>query len=96
MREQETLPTGEVKAVDSAVPDEAIEQAAQEQELRRQGKRDRLQKMREYAETGECRRALLLNYLGDAFEGPCGNCDNCDATGNGSVEQEAGTRREVR
>ena len=35
MKLDETLPTGEVKAVESAAAEEAIEKAAQEQELRR-------------------------------------------------------------
>lgn len=30
-----------------------------------------------YCETVACRRQVLLNYFGDDFEGPCGNCDNC-------------------
>ena len=35
--------------------------------------------MRAYAEHGTCRRAFLLGYFGEAFDPPCGNCDNCDA-----------------
>jgi ATP-dependent DNA helicase RecQ len=35
--------------------------------------------VRGYAETSGCRRAYLLTYFGEAFEPPCGNCDNCDA-----------------
>ena len=33
--------------------------------------------MRAWAETQECRRAFLLEYLGQAFGDSCGNCDNC-------------------
>jgi ATP-dependent DNA helicase RecQ len=28
-------------------------------------------------ETVSCRRAQLLGYFGQAYEGPCGNCDTC-------------------
>ena len=31
-----------------------------------------------FAEVHDCRREFLLNYFGEPFQGPCGNCDNCD------------------
>lgn len=39
----------------------------------------RLDMVRAYAETEDCRRKLILNYFGEDFEGRCGNCDNCEA-----------------
>ncbi|MFS8136710.1 MAG: DNA helicase RecQ [Thermomonas sp.] len=30
-----------------------------------------------FCETTDCRRQALLAYFGEAFEGACGNCDNC-------------------
>ena len=45
-----------------------------EQEIGRQ----LLQETVAYAETGECRRKLLLNYFGEDYNEPnCGACDNC-------------------
>ncbi len=83
----ETLPSGQVQAVEDANPEEAAQAAAEEQEKRRQGKRDRLEQMRAYADTSACRREILLRYLGDDYHGPCNFCDNCGAA--------PGTRREV-
>jgi ATP-dependent DNA helicase RecQ len=42
--------------------------------------------MRSYAEADACRRGFVLNYFGEAFEPPCGNCDVCDS----GVEPEPG------
>jgi ATP-dependent DNA helicase RecQ len=40
--------------------------------------REQLQQMVHYAECGQCRRAVLLNYFGEKLEdGNCGGCDNC-------------------
>ncbi len=64
---------------------------------RRIANAERLRQMRDYAEeTKRCRRALLLQYLGDAYEGPCGRCDNCEAAAGKPVEDPSvGTRREI-
>jgi ATP-dependent DNA helicase RecQ len=92
----ETLPTGEVRAVEAADPEEAARIAVEEQERRREAKRERLEKMRAYAETAACRREMLLQYLGDEFTGPCEGCDNCEAaSGHVAVDPAVGTRREV-
>ncbi len=45
----------------------------QEQRLARQ----QLRQVIDYAESGECRRAVQLRYFGEVFAGPCGACDNC-------------------
>ncbi len=39
----------------------------------------RVEMMRGYAETTDCRRQFLLGYFGEQLEEPCGNCDNCSA-----------------
>jgi len=92
----EVLPDGTVQAAGNGDANEAVATAAQRQEVRREARRERLRQMRDYAETGGCRRKMLLQYLGDDFEGPCGRCDNCEAaSGQPAEDPEAGTRREV-
>src|ERR1700676_4960953 len=39
--------------------------------------RQQLRQVLNYAESTECRRAIQLRYLGEAFAAPCGACDNC-------------------
>jgi ATP-dependent DNA helicase RecQ len=52
--------------------------AASEEKTSRENEveRSRLEMMRRYAEHAGCRRSFLLSYFGQAYEGPCGNCDN--------------------
>ncbi len=52
--------------------------AGSEEETRREDEveRSRLDMMRRYAEHTGCRRSFLLSYFGQAYPGPCGNCDN--------------------
>jgi ATP-dependent DNA helicase RecQ len=92
----EMLPDQTVHALSGQDPDEAVEAAARQQELRREARKERLRQVRDYAEGGGCRREALLQYLGDDFHGPCGRCDICEAAGGQqSSETEAGDRREV-
>ncbi|MFH6688079.1 RecQ family ATP-dependent DNA helicase [Cellulosimicrobium funkei] len=56
-----------------AVADVAHELA----EARRRVDDSRLQMMRAYAETPQCRRQFLLAYLGEELPEPCGRCDTC-------------------
>lgn len=83
-------------AAEGADPEEAARQAAEQQELRRQMKKERLEQMRAYADAATCRREMLLRYLGDDFAGPCDGCDNCEAAAGGvKIDSAAGVRREV-
>ena len=90
----EVLPLGEVRATEGVDPKEAARAAAQEQEERKEGKHQRLEQMREYANLSSCRREFLLRYFGDSYTGPCGSCDVCEAVAV-STETSGGTRREV-
>jgi ATP-dependent DNA helicase RecQ len=63
--------------------------AAQEQERHQRRQQSRVEMMRSYAETHDCRRAFLLNYFGEPYSSPCGHCDNCEA-GRVQPDDEAG------
>ncbi|MFG2376847.1 RecQ family ATP-dependent DNA helicase [Streptomyces sp. NPDC048504] len=53
--------------------------------------RSRVDMMRGYAETTDCRRRFLLGYFGDSVPVPCGACDNCAGP---VTESASGLRRE--
>ncbi|MEY2533817.1 MAG: ATP-dependent helicase RecQ [bacterium] len=74
----EVLPTGHVARPASAPPvEDAVREALETEEDRREFDRSRLEMMRAYAETTGCRREFVLSYFGEPFEAPCGACDNC-------------------
>ena len=58
---------------------EAVQRVVEIVERKERIDRSRVDMMRGYAETRECRRQFLLNYFGEALAEPCGNCDNCAA-----------------
>ncbi|WP_214401926.1 RecQ family ATP-dependent DNA helicase [Pseudonocardia lacus] len=60
-------------------PAEAVERAVEVAETRQQLVRSRIEMMRGYAETTDCRRRFLLGYFGEPLPRRCGNCDTCDA-----------------
>ncbi len=76
----EMLPNGDVVPAEQPPNlNEVKDAAVQIQSSRRQFDQSRIEMMRGYAETSDCRRGYLLNYFGEPFEGRCGFCDNCDA-----------------
>jgi ATP-dependent DNA helicase RecQ len=75
----EIRPGGEVAAVENADLERAVSQAVEAQERRREFDRSRVEMMRGYAEARSCRRGFVLNYFGEPFDPPCGNCDVCDS-----------------
>ncbi|WP_427917187.1 RecQ family ATP-dependent DNA helicase [Streptomyces sp. cg40] len=52
----------------------------------------RVDMMRGYSETTDCRRRFLLGYFGDSVRAPCAACDNC----TGAVVKAAGRLRRGR
>lgn len=73
----ELRPDGKVRSL--SVEAEEIEQAMEGADERRAFDRSRLEMARAYAEHDHCRRAFILSYFGEPYDGACGNCDNCEA-----------------
>ena len=85
----EVTSDGAIEAADGApAPREAAEAAAEVAEAHKKVEQSRVEMMRAYAETTGCRRQFLLAYFGETLDGPCGNCDTCDA---GTAQEQADT-----
>jgi ATP-dependent DNA helicase RecQ len=74
-------------ADDAPSPGEAAAAARQLAEHHERVDQSRVEMMRGYAETTECRRQFLLGYFGEQLDEPCGNCDNCSA---GTAQEHPG------
>jgi ATP-dependent DNA helicase RecQ len=70
---------GTVAAVGGADLMAGLHAAAALEEDREAFEKSRVEMVRGYAEHDGCRREFLLAYFGEAYEPPCGSCDNCDA-----------------
>jgi ATP-dependent DNA helicase RecQ len=68
-------------------PGEAAAAARELAEHHERVDQSRVEMMRGYAETTECRRQFLLGYFGEQLQEPCGNCDNCS---NGTAQEHPG------
>ncbi len=60
-------------------PAAVVAEAVAERDRRREFDGSRLDMMRAYAETTDCRRRVILELLGESHPHRCGHCDNCDA-----------------
>jgi ATP-dependent DNA helicase RecQ len=58
---------------------EAVRRAVELAKLAERVDHTRVEMMRSYAESNDCRRQFLLAYFGDSLPRPCGNCDSCDS-----------------
>lgn len=79
--------------------DVAVQRAVEMAEVGERVDRTRVEMMRSYAETPDCRRQFLLAYFGDQLPEPCRNCDRCrdhTATDRGAPALAAGTAVEHR
>jgi ATP-dependent DNA helicase RecQ len=63
-----------------------VDEALAERERRREFDSSRLDMIRSYAETTDCRRRVILELLGEDYPERCLHCDNCDA---GTSEEAA-------
>ncbi|HSU69137.1 MAG TPA: RecQ family ATP-dependent DNA helicase [Tepidisphaeraceae bacterium] len=80
------LPGGEVLPAKTKIdPQEVAEEVVHEHEMYRKFRVGRVELMKDYAETRDCRRRYILNYFGEPFPDPCGHCDNCEI---GAVEKQ--------
>ncbi|MFE1341213.1 RecQ family ATP-dependent DNA helicase [Streptomyces sp. NPDC058733] len=92
LEEAEAVATGadgEVRPTPGVAPGPAAERAEEAAQAHRRTDRSRVEMARAYAETTACRRHFLLAYFGQDYEGPCGNCDTCDATDTESGPDES-------
>jgi ATP-dependent DNA helicase RecQ len=76
----------QLRATADRDPAGVVEDAMAERERRREFDRTRLDMIRAYAETTDCRRRVILELLGEDYPQRCLNCDNCDA---GTSEEAA-------
>jgi ATP-dependent DNA helicase RecQ len=88
-------PGGNIALLEGVDSHRAARVAFDEQQNRRRAKKEFLRQMQDYAESSTCRRQLLLEHLGDPFRGPCGFCDNCEASRRDTADDSSGVRREV-
>jgi ATP-dependent DNA helicase RecQ len=86
---------GALRAVDggyrarSGEREKAVAAAVEHARAREAMDQSRVDMMRQYTETGQCRRQFLLGYFGEELEKPCGNCDTCS---RGTAEPDPASR----
>jgi ATP-dependent DNA helicase RecQ len=75
-----TTEDGRLEYLDEQLqPEQAVEEAVEVAQTHQQLIQSRIEMMRGYAETSDCRRQFLLGYFGEQLPELCGNCDTCEA-----------------
>lgn len=77
------------RATSTARAKKAAAAAVKVIEERERIEESRLEMMRGYAETTDCRRIFLLGYFGEQRLEPCGNCDVCRRSGDDAGDNAA-------
>ncbi|MFU8946621.1 RecQ family ATP-dependent DNA helicase [Mycetocola zhadangensis] len=77
------------RATTTARARKAAAAAVEVMEERERIEESRLEMMRGYAETTDCRRIFLLGYFGEQHSEACGNCDVCRRSGENAGEASA-------
>lgn len=68
---------GDIRTAEFLIAQKVDAQTGEALEAEQRIARQQLRQVLDYAESGECRRAVQLRYFGEDFHGPCGACDNC-------------------
>lgn len=69
--------------------DAAVKRAAGIAEAAERVDRTRVEMLRGFAESVDCRRRRLLAYFGETLTDPCENCDRCDEGASSGVAAES-------
>lgn len=82
------------RLLDRATPARQLPIDFEQLRERKEGEYAKLERVIDFAQLAQCRRAALLEYFGDEAQ-PCGNCDFCQSSGKGKgatgTKSQAGT-----
>ncbi|GIG40176.1 RecQ family ATP-dependent DNA helicase [Cellulomonas phragmiteti] len=70
---------GSLELVEGADAHQVLADVHEARERRARLEASRVELVRTYTDTTDCRRRLLLELLGEERRDPCGRCDSCDA-----------------
>jgi ATP-dependent DNA helicase RecQ len=76
-----------ISEVGPAATADPVQAVIERAEAHRRLHRSRIEMMRAYADTTQCRRQFMLGYFGEDLPEPCGACDTCAA---GTAQTDVG------